>query len=286
MGKQTRISGSNFGGQWTKEKLTIIDDYLNFYTTAMSKQKVKLVYIDAFAGSGQTILSDGSEVDGSAIKSLQYNFDEYYFIEIDIERIESLKKIIQTRFPEKISKIHIINDNCNKSLIDILNRLTVYQRGVMFLDPYALELEWSVLENASKTGVLDVWYLFPLNAFVRNLPKDKGYSESTSKKLDSILGTHDWEAALYRESLQISLWETASYERVNFDELVGFITRHMRTVFPYVSPKSRVLKNSKNSPLFILYFMMTNKSHKAIGLGSKVVSQIFDKIDLIAKENN
>ena len=48
----------------------------------LSKQKVKLVYIDAFAGSGKTILPDGQEVDGSAILSLQYNFDEFYFIEI------------------------------------------------------------------------------------------------------------------------------------------------------------------------------------------------------------
>lgn len=31
MGKQTNISGSHFGGDWTKEKLTIIEDYLQFY---------------------------------------------------------------------------------------------------------------------------------------------------------------------------------------------------------------------------------------------------------------
>ena len=55
-------------------------------------------------------------------------------------------------------------------------------------------------------------------------------------------------------------------------------------MFAYVSPRSRILKNSKNSPLFILYFMMTNNSHKAIGLGSKVVNQIFDKVDRIAKD--
>lgn len=283
MGKQTKISGSHFGGDWTNEKLTIIDDYLNFYTTAMSKQRVKLVYIDAFAGSGQTILPDGTEVDGSALISLQYNFDEYYFIEIDKDRKETLQKRIMDKYPDKISKIHIINDNCNNSLIDILNRLTVYQRGVMFLDPYALELDWNVLEAANKTNVLDVWYLFPLNALVRNLPKDKNYSETISKKIDKILGTHDWEDALYRESQQLSLFDMDNYERVELRELVDFLSNRLKSVFAYVSPKSRVLKNSKNSPLFILYFMMTNNSPKAIGLGSKVVNQIFDKIDSITK---
>lgn len=284
MGKQTNISGSKFGGQWTKEKLTIINDYLSFYSKALSKQNVKLVYIDAFAGSGKTILADGTEVDGSAVLSLQYNFDNYYFIEIDKNRINALERIIKERFPEKESKVTIINDNCNQSLENILNQLTVYQRGVMFLDPYALELDWSILESASKTGVLDIWYLFPVNALSRNLPHNKKISKATSDKIDSILGTHEWENSLYSESKQISLFDDHSYERVNFPELVEFISQRLKSTFAYVSDKSRVLKNSKNSPLFILFFMMTNNSPKAIGLGSKVVKEIFEKVDKLAKE--
>lgn len=283
MGKQTNKSGSHFGGEWTKEKLTIINDYLGFYTTALSKQKVKLVYIDAFAGSGKTVLSDGSEVDGSAVISLQYNFDEYFFLEIDPERKKELESIVQNRFPHKVDNVHIINDNCNNRLDGILKRLTKYQRGVMFLDPYALELDWSILSAASKTGILDIWYLFPVNALTRNLPKDKQYSDATSNRIDSILGTHDWEKALYYEDPQISLFGTINYDRVNFDELVKYVTGRLSSIFAYVSPKSRILKNSKNSPLFILYYLMTNNSPKAIGLGSKVVNQIFEKVDNMTK---
>ena len=104
-----------------------------------------------------------------------------------------------------------------------------------------------------------------------------------NKKIDKILGTHDWEDALYRESQQLSVFDMDNYERVELGELVDFLSNRLKSVFAYVSPKSRVLKNSKNSPLFILYFMMTNNSPKAIGLGSKVVNQIFDKIDSITK---
>ena len=283
MGKQTNKSGSHFGGQWTKEKLTIINDYLGFYTTAMSKQRVRLVYIDAFAGSGKTVLSGKTEVDGSAILSLQYDFDEYYFIEIDEGRITELKETIKTRYPDKLKSTHIINGNCNDELKRVLSSLTKYQRGVMFLDPYALELDWAVLDVASKTGILDIWYLFPVNALTRNLPHDKQYTDATSAKIDSILGTHDWENALYQEDPQLTLFGETNYDRVNFDELVKYITARLKTTFAYVSPKSRILKNSKNSPLFILYFLMTNSSPKAIGLGSKVVTQIFDKIDNMTK---
>ncbi len=284
MGKQTKVSGSNFGGQWTKEKLTVIEDYLNFYVRALSKQRVKLVYIDAFAGSGTTVLKDGSTVPGSAVLALNCNFDEYYFIEIDEGRRNELTDIINKRFPEKWPKIKLIEEDCNKSLVQVLSSLSVYKRGVMFLDPYALELDWSILEAASKTQILDVWYLFPLNALVRNLRKDKKPNEATARKIDSILGTHDWEGELYKRSAQGSLFDDVLYERTNFDNLVAYIKKRLGEVFIYVSPKSRILKNSNNSPLFILCFMMSNPSAKATGLGDKVVNQIFCKIDKMAKE--
>ncbi len=257
---------------------------MSFYVKALSKQRVKLIYIDAFAGSGKTTLADGTEVDGSAVLSLQYNFDEFYFLEIDPGRKTELETIIKTRFPDKLNKIHIINDNCNHRLNELLSSLSKYQRGILFLDPYALELEWSVLSAASKTGILDIWYLFPLNALTRNLPKDKKISEAASQKIDLIPGTHDWEKTLYEVDPQINIFGTEEYTRVNFEELVNYVTTRLSSIFAYVSPKSRILKNSKNSPLFSLYFLMTNNSQKAISLGSRVVNQIFDKVNTMTKD--
>ena len=153
----------------------------------------------------------------------------------------------------------------------------------MFLDPYALELDWSILEKANETKILDIWYLFPLNALARNLPKKKTLTEKTKHKLNTILGTTEWENKLYYESPQISMFDDIEYERVNFDELVSFINGRLKSTFAYVSPKSRILKNSKNSALFILFYIMTNNSSKAINLGSKVVNDIFTKIDQITK---
>ena len=116
------------------------------------------------------------------------------------------------------------------------------------------------------------------------MPKDKQFTTATSSKIDSILGTHDWENALYYEDSQMTLFGTTNYDRVNFDELVKYVTGRLSSIFAYVSPKSRILKNSKNSPLFILYYLMTNKSPKAIGLGGKVVNQIFEKVDNMTKD--
>lgn len=63
MGKRATVSSAGsqlnlispehrFGGDWTEEKLKILEDYLNFYLTALKHQKFYLMYIDAFAGTG------------------------------------------------------------------------------------------------------------------------------------------------------------------------------------------------------------------------------------------
>ena len=282
MGKQTNISGSHFGGDWTKEKLTIIEDYLQFYVNALSKQKVQLIYIDAFAGSGKTELQSGETIDGSALISLKYNFDKYYFIELDEERSRCLNEEINTRFHEKKDKVKVITGDSNSELKKLFRSLTVYQRGVMFLDPYAMELD--VLETAKQTNILDIWYLFPLNALTRNLYKKMSMPIATKNKVTQILGTNEWEKELYHQSAQLSIFGDEPLERVNFDRLVDFVRQRLINSFPYVSPQSRMLKNSNNSPMFILFFMMTNKSGKAIGLGSKVVTDIFNKLDKMSNE--
>lgn len=282
MVKQTMKSNSSFGGDWTKEKLQIIDKYLKFYVNALKNLKFDLVYIDAFAGSGKTQLPTGEEVDGSAIISLNCDFDKYYFIELNEDRAKELDKRIRSQFLSKSDKISIIRGDSNNELKKILKSLNNHQRGVMFLDPYAMELNWEILEFARKTEILDIWYLFPLSALTRNLYKKLTMSDAIKEKITKILGTKDWEKELYHPSKQISMFDEIQ-ERVNFDSLVEFVKNRLESNFPYVSPKSRMFKNSNSSPLFILFFIMTNTSEKAKNLGSRVVNDIFNKMDRMTK---
>ena len=71
-----------------------------FISLHLANRKLNFVYIDAFARSGKTYLSNGEQVDGSATISLKYNFDKYYFLEIDKERKNELEEIVKTRFPD------------------------------------------------------------------------------------------------------------------------------------------------------------------------------------------
>ena len=47
-----------FGGPWTELKLRVLREYLHFYTQALKSQPFKLLYIDAFAGTGERTVSD------------------------------------------------------------------------------------------------------------------------------------------------------------------------------------------------------------------------------------
>ena len=41
-----------FGGQHTELKLSIVESYLKTFTTALNRKFRRLIYIDAFAGTG------------------------------------------------------------------------------------------------------------------------------------------------------------------------------------------------------------------------------------------
>lgn len=302
MGKQTKMSGSHFGGGWTKQKLYIIDHYLGAYSTALKNQRVKRIYVDGFAGSGKTELKikgesdysgalfqiddgipqeneDSSIIDGSALLSLKYDFDEYYFLELDISRIEALKANIEREYPYKMKQVHFINGDCNQTLIEVLSKITKYDRCLMFLDPYALELKWETLEVISRCGVVDLWYLFPLS-MVRLLDKSREISKGNRDKVSSILGTEDWYDKLFIKSSQMSLFGEDTFTRVPYEDILKYIKERFSTIFPYVSPDSKVLRNeAKNSPMFLLSFMMTNKSPRAQALAAKLVKDIIRKTE-------
>ena len=306
MGKQTRKSGSKFGGEWTRKKLLIIEEYLKQYSKVLKNTRVKKIYIDAFAGSGKTIIDDLKNepelislfdqypeidtivkdsnstniLDGSAILSLKYDFDEYYFMEIDNDRLLTLKQSINQLYPEKINKVHLINGNSNDILKEILKKIMVKDRCLMFLDPYSLELDWNVIEEISKCGVIDLWYLFPLNAISRIIPKDRKKLNNNEKLITKILGTNEWERTLYEVDNQTNFFNDEIKKRVEFNKLIEFIKNRFKELFPYVFDKEIILKNTaKSSPLFLLCFMMTNNSENAINLADRLVNGIKEKVE-------
>lgn len=266
--------GNKFGGKWTEEKLNTVRDYLNFYVTALKNKKFKKIYIDCFAGSGTVLLKDGSTIDGSAKMALEVDqpFDEYYFIEYKKENIQELEKL-KLQYPKL--KITVMHGDCNKVLPGLLESIDWQKtRGVLFVDPFATQFQYSTLKLVSKTKAIDVWYLFPISAINRLLPRDGKIDEKWEEKIVECLGSNDWREKLYEDNPQTNLFGEQDILKKEMACVYDYIVNRMKTVFPYVSPNYLELKNSRNSTMFLLFLLISSDNPKVHALIKKVENYI------------
>lgn len=274
-------TNQKFGGPWTVEKLNILSNYLDFYSTALKSQPFQLIYIDAFAGTGKIKIGEQDEfeiIDGSAKLALQSKgqFAEYIFIEKKKAFAKELDEMVKQEFPEKQSRVKIINGDCNTVILDICAKVEWRRaRAVLFIDPYAADVKWETLKAVAATEAIDVWYLFPFSAANRMMKKSGEIDPSWITKLNSIFGDRSWETELYEDDPQINIFGTSNRIRtVNTEGLKEYIEKRLSTIFAKVSNNSRVLLNGKSSPLFLFCFAVSNKNPKAIGLALKVANYI------------
>lgn len=283
-----------FGGDWTQEKLARVKSYLSAYTTALKNQPFKLIYVDAFAGTGYRNLKiddtnhplfpeqTGEDAvrfhAGSARIALETTprFNEYFFIETDPTKCAELEKL-KLYFPDKAKDINILKMDANAVIQQACkaswkkNKI----RGVLFLDPFGMNVSWETIEAIAKTEAIDMWYLFPLGVGVnRLLKKDGKISPGWKKKLDDLFGCSEWENIFYKtESIQNLFGEEEiTTKTVDFKQIADYFVKRMETIFPGVIKKPLLLCNAKNNPMYMLCFACGNKNGCKVAL--KIASHI------------
>lgn len=265
----------NFGGIWTHIKLHVLEEYLKSYSKVFENQDwCHLIYIDAFAGTGECNTRDGL-IDGSAKIALNIpRFDEFIFIELDENKVEHLKKLKKS-YPDK--KIKIINGDCNNEILKILRTYNWNKtRAISFLDPYQMQLFFSTLKAISSTKSIDVWYLFPIGQATRALRKDGSILHSDRIKLNNLFGDLEWEDELYRKDLQMNFLDEDRFIRSDQSNICINFKNRLNNYFGYVSCPLW-LTNTKKAPLFLLYFLMSNYDSNAVGIGKNIANHIIRK---------
>jgi three-Cys-motif partner protein len=283
-----------FGGSWTDIKLEVLQKYLNAYTTALQNKPTpenpfRKGYIDAFAGTGYRSLREDSRtdellfpdlaigdtqqlLDGSARLALKIGrpFDRYVFIDKNAERCAVLEGL-RDEFPSLAERIDIRIGDANKEIRDLCRRSWRSHRAVLFLDPYGMQVEWETIEAIAQTRAIDLLLLFPLGIGVNRLLTRSGQiPASWQRRLDLLLGTHEWFEKLYdvAESPQASLF--GSKEELVIKRSVEAIGRYfndrLKTVFAGVVEEPIVLRNSSNCPLYLLCFAAANERGAPIAI--------------------
>jgi len=279
-------TGQLFGGSWTEKKLEILKKYFKSYNTVLKKQPFNRVYVDGFAGTGyrqqskhqydiQGIFEDLEQdesqqfLKGSAKLALEAipSFHRYIFIESDQSKIDELEKL-KNEHSEKAEQIEIIRGDANEFIQIYCNDENwANTRAVLFLDPFATEVEWKSLEAVAKTKCIDVWILFPLMAVNRLLAKD--HKKVCYGCLNRLFGTQDWFEHFYETQTLDNIFgqsiDTID-KACDFTRIGNFYKNRLGTIFSGVAEQPKVFYNSRGSALFQLFFAAGNAKGAPIAI--------------------
>jgi three-Cys-motif partner protein len=277
-----------FGGDWTREKLQMLENYLSAYTTIMKDQPFRFGYIDAFAGTGyiqeepegdeQTLFPVVEEeerqfLEGSVRTALEVEppFNAYVFVEQDEEAHDELVQI-QDEYPEK--DITCVNEDANEWLMDrCINRDWDRHRAVVFLDPFGMQVRWETVRAIADTEAIDLWTLFPLGIGAnRLLTNDGNIPEGWRQRLTEVFGTDEWEDRFY-ETRQ-TLFGESQQKVIDFEGISEFYVERLEDKFAEVAPNPRQLYNSRGNPMYLLCFAAGNPTGAPVAV--KIAKDILE----------
>jgi three-Cys-motif partner protein len=289
-------TAQKFGGPWSLIKTDMVRKYVNFFNSALKGQSFEKVYIDAFAGSGafsfekekrqSDLFTDrASETHvhpGSAQIALEANppFNEIFLIEKDPRNVEALNALVR-KSGHAATVVELGDAN------SVLRRLCEpdrwkSRRGVIFLDPFGMSVDWNTLALIAHTRALDVWFLFSLAGIARNLPRRESRLDAVKHAaVTRVLGTEEWYEEFYGDQDDthpsfISATRRDRRRTANIDQIEEFFSKRLRTIFSHVEPPKR-LKAPGNKPLFSMFFAVSNRSVAAIELAKKGAAHILKK---------
>ena len=293
----TDFSANRFGGSWTEQKLEILEGYLKSYTTALKNQEFHLTYVDAFAGTGyvnpdsqDTMQSQPTWWDdldsptrevlvGSTRRAIAVDdkpFDSFVFVEQNRDYARELRR---TKEEYQDREITIEQADANAFLrmwCQQQNRTFGVpwrrRRAVVFLDPFATQVEWQTIEAIAETESIDLWILFPVSALARILPRNRRPNEAYAIRLDRVYGGPEWRN-LYQTRAsrtgQASLFPEDDQQlliRDDYQAIADLYLEKLRGAFARVAPQPKWFYNSRQTPLFAFMFAAANPAGAPIAV--------------------
>jgi three-Cys-motif partner protein len=285
-----------WGGKHTVEKLSVVGKYMQAYQTALKKQDFTTFYVDALAGDGVGLQSNDeqfafdndeqAEFDelrrGSAILALGVNplFDFYRFNEKSSRRSAKLTEAVGN-FPDRVEAVSISALDVNDFVIAIAAELKPrMNRGIIFLDPFGMQVRWDSVRAIANCRHLDMWYLFPTTAVVRLLTRSGLPIKKWRDRLDLALGDTGWRTEFYKRITKVDLFDGVvdAISRVaSFGAVEHYVVRRlMQTFSDGIVLENPLRLGPIGKPLFSLCFACGNPSKKAKELAGRLANEIIE----------
>lgn len=179
-------------GEWAKDKLYYLERYLDIFSVGMkNKWAGKLYYVDLFSGPGRChIRETHTEVDGSPLRALKFDFTEYFFFEADPACSAALEKRIKVYSPDKSGVTHVIKGDCNDRIGEVRSDAT--SLGLAFVDPTGIsQLSFETIRKLTQNRKIDLIINFPEGMGIRmNIHQ---YKENERTALNRFMGSSRWQ---------------------------------------------------------------------------------------------
>ena len=218
------------------------------------------------------------------------SFEEYHFVEVDPDKKAHLDSVVGDR-----PNVTVYLGDGNEILLEkILPKMTYesYRKGLLFLDPYGLDLDWTVVAAASHSRCVDVLINFPIEAMNRAVlwTDPTHVSPDQVARMDRYYGDRDtWWGAAYPSQRDLfgrlmPLWKKPGNERVvqayrkRLKEVAGF--KHVSKPMPMRNAKNAVvyyLIGASQKPQATSVFNAVFKKAQREGIG--IVPTEHDRVD-------
>lgn len=275
----------NTVGPWAVEKLGILEQGLNYWTTRLKYQgHWQRVYVDAFAGPGLSevrrrprddatvapemddLFTDAASQAGSdpieeevrylrgsprVALDLKNPFDRYVFIEKDASRLADLETLREEYRGRR--DIQIMPGDANRALLTLLrtgfSRRT--HRAYIFLDPFGIQAPWSTMEALAATRAVEVLINFPMGMAIRRMmPRSGNVLSGSSISLDAFFGSPDWRRHAYDEVTDLAGRRTVKFADSE-TRLLEWYRERLKLAFGYVS-RAQLITNTRGGRLYYL----------------------------------
>lgn len=266
-------------GYWSELKLDIVKKYAQAYSTILTAQArtkglpLKHVYVDGFCGPGVHISKTSKEfIKGSPLNALAIEppFTEYFLIDLDGDKVAHLRSMVGQR-----DDVHILQGDCNPILLaDVFPRIQWedYRRALCLLDPYALHLDWQVIELAAKLKTIEIFLNFPIMDINRNVlwRNPEAADPEDRERMTRFWGDDSWASCAYKPSKQGHLFDEPEMEKQENADIAEAFRQRLKKGAGFANvPKPLPMRNSKGAVVYYLFFASPNDT------GNKIVEGIF-----------
>ena len=120
--------------------------------------------------------------------------NDYVFIEVDKGRLRQLEGL-KNSYESPNLRVHLREEDCINYLRRLLEQNAkqwCHWRGVIFLDPFGMQVPWDTIVEIGKTGAIEVFINFPVGMAIQRLLKRSGkFTDKERAKLDEYFGTDE-----------------------------------------------------------------------------------------------